>query len=339
MDSLAPILMNFLEEHGRPPLQEKVTEEVDENKVDLKRELPGSIAEQLQGPDTNPIVSQVADGLGDKLVDHIKSITEAAVEVASEGMDLLLTDGIMNIARGILMKQTEEEGNRGFNMDFLNQGKEGMIQTTMVASGPVIKQVSGNIGHKISAHIPARLATYIQEYIDDHGGASGFVGTAAGLIAKFMGGSDDEDDDDDGPDEENQRAIEASGGKPGPIQRMLKKLLSPKILEWVKPYMEKFEKKLNTTLESELRGKIFSVDYIKQKAFAMLTGISSEGGGGGFGGLLSSFITGKIGGGDDDDDDKPKKSSGGDDDDDNDKSDPMQMFGSLASQFLKNREG
>ncbi|KAF9114921.1 hypothetical protein BGX27_009468 [Mortierella sp. AM989] len=344
MDALAPILMKFLEEHARPHVQEKVTEELDETKVDLKRDLPGTIFDQIQSADSNPVVAQVAESMGDKLIDRIKSVTAVTVETASEGMDILLTNGVMNIARGILMKQTEEEGKGGFNMDFLNSGKEGMVQTAMAASAPVIKQVSGNIGNKISAHIPASIAGAIQEIIDEHGGASGALGLAAGLVAKFMGG-----DDDDGPGEETvagggtERDIEKVGGHTGAIQRLLQKILAPKILLWIQPYMQKFEEKMTSSLEGELRGKVFSVEYIKSTAFAMLTGgmgaLGGEGGGG-IGGLIGSF----FGGGDDDDDDDNRKSSSGGgggnkkDDDDDGEVNPMDLVGNLASQFLKSRE-
>ncbi|KAF9357403.1 hypothetical protein BGX26_003790 [Mortierella sp. AD094] len=340
MDALAPILMNFLEEHARPHVKDKVTEELDETKVELKEELPGSIMDQINGEDGNPLIAQVAESMGDKLLEKIKHITNLTVETASEGMDLLLTDGVMNIARGILMKDTEEHGGKGFNLDFLNSGKEGMVQTTMAASAPVIKQVSGNISRKISAHIPASIGGAVQEFIDEHGGPNGPLAMAAGLLAKFVGS-------DDGPGEEtvagggDERDIENVGGHTGGIQKLLQKILAPKVLLWIQPYMQKFEAKMTTSLEGELRGKVFSVEYIEKTAFAMITGMSGgdgEGGSHAIGSLIGNFFQKKIGqniGGDDGDDDEGK-SHGGKQKGDSD--DPMAILGNLATQFLQSRE-
>ncbi|KAG0020343.1 hypothetical protein BGZ80_004357 [Entomortierella chlamydospora] len=272
MEALTPILMNFLEEHARPHVKEKVSEELDETKVDLKENLPDSVMEHLKSQDANPMISQVADSMGDKLMEHIRKITNLTVETASEGMDLLLTDGVMNIARGIL---TEDSDGKGFNLDFLNKGKEGMVETTMIASKPVIKQVSTNISHKVSTHVPSHIGRAVQEFIDEHGGPNGPMAMVAGLFAKFT-----------------------------------------------------------TSLEGELRGKVFSVEYIEKTALTMITGVSSGlsgEGGHGIGGLIGGLIQKKLGG-DSDDDEDGKKSQGGKGDD------PMALIGSLATQFFQSRE-
>ncbi|KAF8981584.1 hypothetical protein BGZ46_002566 [Entomortierella lignicola] len=338
MDGFAPMIMGVIEKHARPHVQEKVTEELGETKVELKQELPGSIVEHIQGPESNPMIAQVADSMGDKLIERIKSVTDVTVETASEGMDLLLTDGVMNIARGIIMKHSEENG-KGFNLDFFHSGKEGMVQTTMAASAPVIKQVSGNISRKISAHIPASIGGAIQEIIDEHGGASGPLGLAAGLLSKFMG--------EDGPGEETvagggtEKDVEEVGGHTGGIQKLLQNILAPKILLWIQPYMQKFEAKMTTSLEGELRSKVFSVDYLKEHALTLLTGMSEEGGEGGLGGLIGSFFQHKISQhakNDDDDDEsegRRQQSGGGKQ---NDEADPMALLQNVASEFLKNRE-
>ncbi|KAI1319428.1 hypothetical protein EDD11_004005 [Mortierella claussenii] len=326
MEQLTPLLMSFLEEHARPHVQEKVTEELDETKVDLKRDMPDTIMEQIKGTEANPVVSQLVSAMGDKLIERIKYVTEVTIETASEGMDLLLTNGVMNIARGVLTKTTEEEGGSGFNFDFLSTGKEGMIMATMAASAPVIKQVSDNMGRKISAHFPAAIGGSIQEMIDEHGGASGPLGLAAGLIAKFIG--------DDGPGEVTvadggtTADIKEIGGHTGGIQRMLQKILAPKILLLIQPYLQKFEAKMTSSLEGELRGKVFSVDYIKTTVLSMLTG-SGEGGQSGLGGILGVFLGGH---GNKSDNGGEGKSHGGGN------SDLLETFGGLASQFLKNRE-
>ncbi|KAF9174299.1 hypothetical protein BGX21_003573 [Mortierella sp. AD011] len=328
MDALTPILMNFLEEHARPHVKEKVSEELDETKVELKENLPDSVMEHLKSQDANPMISQVADSMGDKLMEHIRKIINLTVETASEGMDLLLTDGVMNIARGIL---TEDSDGKGFSLDFLNKGKEGMVETTMVASKPVIKQVSTNIGHKVSTHVPSHIGRAVQEFIDEHGGPNGPMAMVAGLFAKFVG-----DDDDDEPKKEtagDDRGIDEVDPNATPIQKLLHKMLAPKILDWIQPHMEKFEGKMTTSLEGELRGKVFSVEYIEKTALSMITGVSSGlsgEGGHGIGGLIGGLIQKKLGG-DSDDDDDGKKSGGKSDD-------PMALIGSLATQFLQNRE-
>jgi len=156
MDSLTPLLMNFLEEHARPHIQDKVSEELTETKGELKTEMPDMIKEHITGPESNPLVAQIVSSMGDDFMERVRQITEVTIETASEGMDLLLTNGVMNIAKGVLTKKNEEEGSGGFNMDFLKSGKEGMIETTMAASTPVIKQVSDRLFERpsITPHGP-----------------------------------------------------------------------------------------------------------------------------------------------------------------------------------------
>ncbi|KAF9898402.1 hypothetical protein BX616_004079, partial [Lobosporangium transversale] len=289
MEQLTPLLMNFLEEYGRPHVQEKVTEELDETKVELKRDMPNTMVEYIKDSEANPIVSQLADVMGDDLFERVKSVTEFTVEAASEGMDLLLTNGVMGIARKVLTQTTEEEGQGSLNLDFLKSGKEGMVSTTMAASAPVIKQVSTNIGNKISAHLPASIGGAIQEMIDEHGGSSGLLGMAAGLVLKFMGGEED------GPGEKTVEGggdatdVEKVGGHTGKIQKMVQKILAPKVLLLIQPYLQDFEAKMTKSLEGELRTKLFSPDYIKTKVLSMITGLG-EGGGSGFGAILGAFM-------------------------------------------------
>ncbi|KAG0050957.1 hypothetical protein BGZ83_004250 [Gryganskiella cystojenkinii] len=327
MEGLTPLLMNFLEEHARPHIQEKVTEEMDETKGELKTEMPDMIREHVTGPESNPMIAQIISSMGEDFMERVRKITDMTIETASEGMDLLLTNGVMNIARGVLAKKNDEEGGGGFNMDFLNQGKEGMVQTTLAASAPVIKQASDNMGRKISAHFPAAIGGSIQEMIDEHGGADGLLGKAAGFMAKFIG------DRDDGPGEATiagggtERDAEQVGHT-GAVQKALQKLLAPKIMLLIQPYLQRFEAKMNRSLEGELRNKVFSSEYIKSKLMEVITGVQS-GGGGGLGGILGAF----MGGGSK----RLSGSQGGNDDDDGDKN-PMSILGDLASGFLKHRD-
>jgi len=97
-----------------------------------------------------------------------------------------------------------------------------------------------------SAHFPAQIGSSIQEMIDQNGGANGMLGMAAGLMAKFMGGGGDGSRD--GPGE---RTVAAGGtehdaeiGHAGAIQQMIQKLLAPKILLLIQPYLQKFEAKM-----------------------------------------------------------------------------------------------
>ncbi|KAF9981437.1 hypothetical protein BGZ75_007290 [Mortierella antarctica] len=332
MEQLLPVLMNYMEEHCRPLVQEKVSEELDETKGDLKQDLPHTIMDYITGDEANPMVAKIVTAMGDDFLERIKSVTEATIEMASDGMDLLLTDGVMGIAKKVITKTTEDDdengGGGGFNMDFLQSGKEGMVNTTMAASAPMIKQASDNMGTKISAHFPAAVGGAVQEFIDEHGGDNGFLGTAAGFIGKFMGGED-------GPGEATvqgggtDKDIEETGGHKGKIQVMLQKILAPKVLLMIQPYLQRFEEKMTRTLDSELRNKIFSIDYIKAKVLSMLTGGDGEGGGGGTLGVMLGALMGGGGrgkGGDDGDGD----GDGG--------SDPMALLGGLASKFLKGRE-
>lgn len=149
MDALTPILLNFLEEHARPHVQEKVSEELDETKVDLKKDMPDTIMDYIKSDEGIPMIANLLANLGDDFMEKIRAVTDTTIETASEGMDLLLTNGVMNISKDVLTSNTDGKGSSGFNFDFLKGGKEGMVMTTMAASAPIIKQVSSNMGRKI----------------------------------------------------------------------------------------------------------------------------------------------------------------------------------------------
>ncbi|KAG0204191.1 hypothetical protein B0O80DRAFT_450866 [Mortierella sp. GBAus27b] len=341
------VMGQFLEEHGRPIVQEKVTEEVEETKVDLKRDLPNHINEYTQSDDANKNVKQVAEVMGDKFTDKVKSFTHHTVDIASEGMDLLLTGGVMNIAKDILKKATEGKGMS--ELEAIKTDKENMIKHTMAAAVPIIKQVSHNIGTKIKEHLPASIGGHVQEWIDEHGGDHSLVGFAAGIMGKIMGGDSHDSDDDDTPDQKaaKKAALEKAGIRTGKMQRIITSILGPKIADFIIPHMQRFEEKMHSKLEGELRNKIFSIDYIKQKALSLLAG---SGGLGGLGGLLGKVL--KIDDGKDDDHKEGgsgssgssaaamgavsallnKKGGGGDGDDLN------KVLGGLASKFLGHRE-
>ncbi|KAF9951045.1 hypothetical protein BGZ70_001142 [Mortierella alpina] len=123
--------------------------------------------------------------------------------------------------------------------------------------------------------------------------------------------------------------IEETGGHKGKIQVMLQKILAPKVLLMIQPYLQRFEEKMTRTLDGELRNKIFSIDYIKKKVISMLTGDDGEGGEDGEGNPLGAILGAVLGGG------GGGKGGDGDGDDDNN---PMALFGGLASKFLKGRE-
>ncbi|KAF9322273.1 hypothetical protein BG003_003284 [Podila horticola] len=313
MEQLTPLLFNYLEENARPHVQDRVAEEIDDTKVNLKRDLPQTIMDYIKGvgehaEQSNAFIAQIANHLGDDFIDTIRSITETTVEIASEGMDLLLTNGVMNVAKGVISKTTDEEGGNssGFNLDFLQQGKEGMVSSTMVMSSPVIKQVSANITKKIAAHIPAKVGGSVQEWIDEHGGSGGLLGKAAGFVAGFLN-DDDDDKKQTVAEGGTERDIQEAGGHAGKIQLAIQKYLGPKVLSMIMPYMQRFEEKMHGSLEGELRGKVFSVEYIKSKVLGMITG----GGDSPFGAILGAFMGKAAGGGGGDDGDDEGGSGGG----------------------------
>ncbi|KAG0216519.1 hypothetical protein BGX28_000033 [Mortierella sp. GBA30] len=332
MDQLAPLLINYIEEHARPLVQDKVTEELDETKVDLKQDLPHTIMAYITGDEANPMVAQIIKSMGEDFIDRVKSVTESTIDVASEGMDLLLTDGVMGIAKKVITKATadDENGGGGFDLDFLKTGKEGMVTTTMAASAPVIKQASDNMGNKMSARIPAAIGGAIQEIIDEHGGDSGLLGKAAGLVGKWLGGSDGGHIEAVVEGGGSDRDIEETGGHKGKIQEMLQKILAPKVLLLVQPYLQRFETKMNRSLESELRNKVFSIDYIKSKALSMLTGGGGNGEGNGFGNILGAILNKGSHQNSQNNDESGGGGSG--------RGDAINLLGNLATQFLKNRE-
>lgn len=247
MDALAPMLMTFLEQQARPAVQSKVTEQLDSTKGDLKSSLPNTIMSYLSGSDGNgggnAMISQLMSSLGPNFMSKVSSVTGSTVDTASEGMDTLLTNGVMNIAKTVLTSNAggaQAEGAGGFNFDFLSAGKDGMVNQTMAASTPVIKQVSDNMSKKLSSSIPASIAGAIQQMMDKNGGAAGgALGMVAGLMSKFMTGDGSGDHTVNGGG--NEADIQATGGSTGGIQQMLQNLLAPKILLLIQPYMQKFE--------------------------------------------------------------------------------------------------
>ncbi|KAF9583183.1 hypothetical protein BGW38_010079, partial [Lunasporangiospora selenospora] len=157
MEQLVPVLMKYVEDFARPHVQEKVTEEVEETRGELKQDLPQTILDYIKSADglaeeggVLAIIAKVISNIDQNdFLEKLKRITNVTVDTAADGMDLLLTNGVMNVAKGVLTKATNEEGQDGFNLDFLKSGKEGMVSTTMVLSLPVIKQVRENMGRKI----------------------------------------------------------------------------------------------------------------------------------------------------------------------------------------------
>ncbi|KAG0232991.1 hypothetical protein B0O80DRAFT_472150 [Mortierella sp. GBAus27b] len=340
MNQLVPLLTDYIEKAARPHLQTKVTEQFNQSRGELKNGLPSTIMNFLTGQDgnggnSNPMVSKIIDQLGPNFQNRLTSITNTTIDVASQGMDTLLTDGIMNITKGVLIKQSNdatEGGSRetgGFNFDFFKSGKDGMVKTTMAASTPLIKQISDNMGQKLSSSFPAAIGGAIQQVIDEKGGANGALGMAAGLISKFVGSHAPGDQSVNGGGD--TRDIQATGGSTGGIQQLLQNLLAPKILLLIQPYMQKFEAQMNETLESELRNKVFSVDYIKQTVLDMLK--SKGDGNGGASAIIGSVMTSLINKGSSKSNDgsqsEGQKSS---------KHQALDAISGLASSFLKTKE-
>ncbi|KAG0032026.1 hypothetical protein BGZ82_006709 [Podila clonocystis] len=324
MDKLTPLLMNFIEQSARPPVQAKVTEQLNSTKTDLKSSLPSTVMSYLTGASSeggsgNAMISQLVNSLGPSFANTLSSVTNTTVDTASDGMDTLLTNGVLNIAKGVLTKSAGQEGQQGgFNFDFLSQGKEGMVSTTLAASAPVIKQVRENMGIKLSTHFPQAIGQALQQLVDQNGGSGGAMGMAAGLMSQFLGGGGNS-----GANGERAQG----GGSGGAIQQMLQNFLGPKILQLIQPYLQKFEAQMTASLENELRTKVFSPDFIKSTVMGMLTGEGGgEGGGGGaggaIGGLMNAFLkngsNGQGGGG----------VGGG-------QAEALNALGNFASSFLK----
>ncbi|KAF9110232.1 hypothetical protein BGX27_006624 [Mortierella sp. AM989] len=329
MNKLVPLLMDVLDQKARPHVQTKVREQLDSTKGDLKQDLPNTIMRYLSGDDgngeANPLIQQIVSKLGPNFMNRLTSVTNTTVDTASEGMDILLTNGVINIAKSVLTKQVDgadsdskEVG--GLNFEAIKSGKEGMVTTTMAASAPVIKQVSDNMGNKLSSSFPAAVGGAIQQMIDENGGEHGMMGMAASLMSKFAGshGAGVKAVNSGG----GASDIRATGGHTGSIQQLLQNLLAPKILLLIQPYLQKFEARMTETLEKELRTKVFSSEYIKQTVMSMLTGAQGQGGSGSsaiLGGVLSALGHGGKGG----------KEGGS--------SQKLEALGNLASSFLKSK--
>ncbi|KAF9310794.1 hypothetical protein BG003_008109 [Podila horticola] len=321
MDKLTPLLMNFIEQSARPTVQAKVTEQLDSTKTDLKSSLPTTVMNYLTGSSAeggsgNAVLSQLVNSLGPSFANTLSSITGSTVDTASEGMDTLLTNGVLNIAKGVLSKSAGQEGQQGgFNFDFLSQGKEGMVNTTLAASAPVIKQVSENMGAKISSRFPQAIGQALQQLVDQNGGSGGAMGMAAGLMSQFLGGG--------GGGANGERAQGGEGGG-GAIQQMLQNFLGPKILQLIQPYLQNFEAQMTASLENELRTKVFSPDFIKSTVMGMLTGGGGEGGSGGAGGAIGGLMNAFL-----------KNSSNGQGGEGGGQAEALNALGNFASSFLK----
>ncbi|KAF9952066.1 hypothetical protein BGZ70_000748, partial [Mortierella alpina] len=73
MEQLVPLLMQYMEENCRPLVQEKVSEELDETKGDLKQDLPHTIMDYITGEEANPMVAKIVTAMGDDFLERIKS--------------------------------------------------------------------------------------------------------------------------------------------------------------------------------------------------------------------------------------------------------------------------
>jgi hypothetical protein len=250
MDKVAPLLMSFLDQQARPQVQAKVTEQLNSTKGDLKHDLPNTILNYLSGKDghdgagDNPTLSQLVSTLGPNLLKSVTSVTNTTVDTASEGMDTLLTNGIMNIAKSVLTQgSTNANGGPaetgGINFDFLKSGKEGMVNTTMAASEPVIKQVSENMSAKLSSAIPGAIGNALQSMMGQQaGGSGGALGMAAGLMSTLMNHGNGTTTAD--PAAAAGSTAPVAGGN-RPIQQLCQSVLGPKIAMLLKPYLAKFE--------------------------------------------------------------------------------------------------
>ncbi|KAK3839084.1 MAG: hypothetical protein JOS17DRAFT_168486 [Linnemannia elongata] len=330
MDKVAPLLMSFLDQQARPQVQAKVTEQLNTTKGDLKNDLPNTILNYLSGKDahdgagSNPMISQLVSALGPNLLKSVSSVTTSTVDTASEGMDTLLTNGIMNIAKSVLTQGATNAnggpaGTGGINFDFLKSGKEGMVNTTMAASEPVIKQVSENMSAKLSSAIPGAIGNALQSMMGQQaGGAGGAMGMAAGLMSSFMN-----HDNTTSPANPAGGSVPVAGGN-GPIQQLCQSMLGPKIATLLKPFLAKFETQMAQTLERELREKVFSSDYIKSTVMGMLTG-GGQGGAGNalLGGVMNAMMGSHSG---------TNNPNGGQQ---SGQASAMNALGSLASSFLK----
>ncbi|KAI7819430.1 hypothetical protein BC939DRAFT_460227 [Gamsiella multidivaricata] len=270
MNQLGPLLLNYVEQQARPHVETKVTEQLNDTKGDLKSDLPSTIMSFLTGKDgsgegTNPMVSQIISQLGPNFMNRLTSVTNMTVDTSSEGMDTLLTNGVINTAKNVLTQQsTAANGGApetgGIDFDFFKNGKEGMVNSAMTASMPIIKQVSENMGNKMSSSFPAAIGGAIQQLIDENGSANGALGTAAGLMSKFMGSHGPGDQPVNGGGDAGD--VHATGGQTGGIQQLFQNLLSPKILLLLQPYLQKFEvqmastsfNRLSTAVNNELFG-------------------------------------------------------------------------------------
>ncbi|KAF8939762.1 hypothetical protein BGZ47_008047 [Haplosporangium gracile] len=298
MDKATPLFMSFLDQQARPQVQAKVTEQLSTTKGDLKNDLPSTILNYLSDKDAhndaggNSMISQLISTLGPSLLKSVSSVTNTTVDTTSEGMDTLLTNGIMNIAKSVLTQRaTNANGGPpetgGINFDFLKSGKEGMVNTTMAASEPVIKQVSENMSAKLSSAIPGAIGNALQSMMGQQaGGSGGAMGMAAGLMSFISHGNTT------APANPSGTAAPIAGGNES-IQQLCQRMLRPNIATLLRPYLAKFETQMAQTLERELREKVFSSDYIKATVMGMLTGGSQSGTGKG---LLGGVVNAMMGG-------------------------------------------
>ncbi|KAF9929992.1 hypothetical protein FBU30_001011 [Linnemannia zychae] len=330
MDKVSSLLVSFLEQQARPQIQAEVTQQLNSTKADLKNDLPNTILNYLTGKDGNgdgdPTMSQLVSNLGPNLLKSVSSVTNSTVDTASEGMDTLLTNGIMNIAKSVLTKEgagaTDGDPSAGgINFDFLRKGKEGMVGTTLNASEPVVKQVSENMSAKLSSSIPGAIGDALQSMVNQHArGASGAIGMAADMLSNFMSGNNNSADTNAAASAPNA----ATGGNNESIQQLCKSLLSPKIATLLKPYLAKFEAQTMKKLENELRTKVFSTEYIKSTVMGMLTGSNGQNSAGQ--GILGTAMNAMVGG----------NNNNANDSQHSGQASALNALGNLANTFLKN---
>ncbi|CAI2163949.1 9012_t:CDS:2 [Funneliformis geosporum] len=257
-DKIARAVEEYIDEH-----RDKLAEIVERNLVKLKAiiidELPEKIMEFLKkriddGDDEHDTflenvlktITSLTGKLSDDFKDDVRENVRRNLDEATEDSADQLTDIITT------------ESKKQMNFGFLRDGKEGIITKVMELIRPPVHRSGEDIDEKISDNVPKHVKKTLLNKVGGNIFSSKKDADAQsrGLFSKSSG------KDEEGGNKFS-KILKVFDGKEGNfIDRMFAKL-PDKVSEFLRPYLENFERSLLESVGEEFRNNIFRDDKFK----------------------------------------------------------------------------
>ncbi|CAG8576167.1 14232_t:CDS:2 [Funneliformis caledonium] len=257
-DRIARAVEEYIDKH-----RDKLEEIVDKNLVKLKAiiidELPEKIMDFLKkriddGDDDHDTflenILKTITSLTGKLSDDFKedvrenirrNLDEATVDSAEKLTDVITT-----------------ESKRQMNFGFLREGKEGIISKVMELIRPPVHRSGEEIDEKISDNVPKHVKKSLLSKVGGN-----LFSSKKEAESRYRGLFSKSDDKDEEGGNKFTKVLKLFDGKNGNfIDRMFAKL-PKKLSEFLRPYLESFERSLLESVGEEFRNNIFRDDKFK----------------------------------------------------------------------------